>query len=173
MNHMPTTSPATPVSPTAPPAPVAALAPHVSLAGETPLEMPTFGKALMYLGRALRRRCPHCGEGRVLGAWGKVLPQCSACHYHYERSGPGYFTAAMFCNFLIAEFLFATSFASAVLLTWPNVPWDAMTWIAAAGAVIVPTLLYPFSKVAWLTIDTLVRPAMPDELTEISGVKTI
>jgi uncharacterized protein (DUF983 family) len=130
---------------------------------ETPLEMPTFGRALVFAGRALRLRCPNCGQGKVLGNWGKVLPRCSECNYRYERSGPGYFTGAMFCNFLIAEFLFATGFAAVVLTTWPDVPWDALTWVAAAGAVLVPTLLYPFSKVAWLTIDTLVRPAMPDE----------
>jgi hypothetical protein len=43
-----------------------------------------------------------------------------------------------------------------------------MTWIAVAGAVIVPTLLYPFSKVTWLTVDTLVRPVMPEELEELA-----
>ncbi|MDQ6613104.1 MAG: hypothetical protein M3Y64_11760, partial [Gemmatimonadota bacterium] len=71
---------------------------------------------------------------------------------------------AMFCNFLIAEFLFATSFATTIVLMWPNVPWDGLTWVAAAGAVLVPTALYPFSKVAWLAIDTLVRPVMAEEL---------
>ena len=131
---------------------------------ETPLEMPTFRRSLVYAGRALRFRCPNCGQGRVLAKWGKVRERCEVCNYRFERSGPGYFTAAMFCNFLIAEFLFATCFAITVIAMWPVVPWDGLTWVAAAGAVIVPTLLYPFSKVAWLAIDTLVRPVMPDEL---------
>ena len=131
---------------------------------ESPLEMPTFKRTLVYAGRALRLRCPNCGQGKVLGGWATVVARCTHCNFRYERSGPGYFTGAMFCNFLIAEFLFASCFALAVILTWPDVPWDAFTWGAAAGAIIVPTLLYPFSKVAWLTIDTLVRPAMPEEL---------
>ena len=139
---------------------------------ETPLEMPTFRRALLLAGRALRLRCPNCGQGRVLAAWGTVRERCEQCNYQFERSGPGYFTAAMFCNFLIAEFLFATSFATTVILMWPNVPWDGLTWVAAAGAVLVPTALYPFSKVAWLAIDTLVRPVMPGELVSGSGTES-
>lgn len=131
---------------------------------ETPLEMPTFRRAMMYAGRAIRFRCPNCGVGKVMGSWGKAVERCSHCNFRYARSGPEYFTGAMFCNFLIAEFLFATCFASAVVLTWPDVPWDAMTWVAVVGAVVVPVTLYPFSKVAWLTIDTLVRPVTPEEL---------
>lgn len=131
---------------------------------ETPLEMPTLKRTLLYAGRAIRFRCPHCGVGKVMRGWGSVNERCSNCNFKFARSGPEYFTGAMFCNFLIAEFLFATGFATSVVMTWPDVPWDAMTWIAVAGAVIVPTLLYPFSKVTWLTVDTLVRPVMPEEL---------
>ena len=130
---------------------------------ETPLEMPTFRRALLFAGRAVRLRCPNCGVGKVLGGFGTVRDRCSECHFRFARSGPEYFTGAMFCNFLIAEFLFATCFATAVVMTWPDVPWDAMTWVAVAGAVIVPVTMYPFSKIAWLTIDTLVRPVTPEE----------
>ncbi|MBC8087070.1 MAG: DUF983 domain-containing protein [Phycisphaerae bacterium] len=141
---------------------------------ESPLEMPSFKRTTLYMGRALRFRCPNCGEGKVLGGWGAVRERCSHCNLRFERSGPEYFTGAMFCNFLIAEFLFATSFATAVVLTWPDVPWDAMTWIAVAGAVIVPVALYPFSKVAWLAIDSLVRPVTPEETSrEIPGAATV
>jgi len=125
--------------------------------------MPTLKRATLYASRALRFRCPNCGEGKVMGSWGSVRERCSHCNLRFARSGPEYFTGAMFCNFLIAEILFATSFATAVLMTWPDVPWDAMTWIAVAGAVIVPIVLYPFSKITWLTVDTLIRPVTPEE----------
>ena len=131
---------------------------------ESPLEMPTFRRTLLLAGRAIRFRCPNCGVGKVMGRWGKTVDRCSHCNYRFARSGPEYFTGAMFCNFLIAEFLFATCFATAVVVTWPDVPWDAMTWVAVIGAVVVPTALYPFSKVMWLAIDTLVRPVHPEEL---------
>lgn len=133
---------------------------------ESPLEMPTFKRVTLFAGRAIRFRCPNCGVGKVMRGWGTVNERCSHCHFKFARSGAEYFTGAMFCNFMIAEFLFATCFATAVVMTWPDVPWDAMTYVAVAGAVIVPTLLYPFSKVTWLTVDTLVRPVMQEELQE-------
>ena len=135
---------------------------------ESALEMPSFKRILLYAGRAIRFRCPHCGVGKVMRGWATVNERCSLCNLKFARSGPEYFTGAMFCNFLIAEFLFASCFATAVVVTWPDVPWDAMTYIAVAGAVIVPTLLYPFSKVIWLTVDTLVRPVMPEEMEELT-----
>lgn len=45
----------------------------------------TIRKALW---RGLRRRCPHCGEGRLFARWGTHLERCSICGLVYERN-PG------------------------------------------------------------------------------------
>ena len=42
-----------------------------------------------------------------------------------------YFAGAMLCNLLLAELLFAVAFVTAVLLTWPAVPWDGLTYAMA------------------------------------------
>ena len=55
-----------------------------------------------------------------------------------------------------------------VVVTWPAMPGDAVTYIAVAGAVLVPTLLYPFSQKTWLTVDPLVRLEMPEEQEELT-----
>ena len=39
------------------------------------------------LGRGLRRRCPHCGQGRLFSGW-RHLERCPACGLVYERN-PG------------------------------------------------------------------------------------
>ena len=54
------------------------------------------------------------------------------------------------------------------MVTLPAVPWDAVTYIAVAGAVLVPTLLYPFSQKTWLTVDTLIRLEIPEEQEELT-----
>lgn len=133
---------------------------------ETPMEMPSLRRTMMLTRRALALRCPHCGVGKVLRSWGTVNERCSHCNFRFARSGDEYFTGAMLVNFIIAELLFAVCFTTAVVLTWPDVPWDAMTWIGVAGAVIVPIALFPFARVVWLTADTLIRPVMPEELEE-------
>jgi uncharacterized protein (DUF983 family) len=42
----------------------------------------------MALWRGLRRRCPHCGEGRLFSGWSHHLERCSICGLVYERN-PG------------------------------------------------------------------------------------
>ena len=137
---------------------------------ESPLTMPSFGQTARVVARAFRLRCPQCGGGAVLAAWrpgrpwGVVLPNCAQCCFRYERSDDRYFAGAMFVNLLSAELIFFVSFVSGILLTWPNVPWDAFTYGGAAAMLLLPALLYPVSKVFWLAADVLVRPVARSEL---------
>ena len=39
------------------------------------------------LGRGLRKRCPHCGEGRLFSGW-SLLERCSVCGLVFARN-PG------------------------------------------------------------------------------------
>jgi uncharacterized protein (DUF983 family) len=39
------------------------------------------------LGRGLRKRCPHCGEGRLFSGWSHIA-RCSVCGLVFERN-PG------------------------------------------------------------------------------------
>lgn len=46
------------------------------------------------VGRGLRGRCPHCGEGKLFGGFLKVVHHCDACgeemHYHRADDLPAY-----------------------------------------------------------------------------------
>lgn len=136
---------------------------------DSALYIPSLGRGALLLGRALRLRCPHCGGGAVLQGWhprqwGTAHEQCEGCGFRFARSDERYFAGAMICNLLLAELLFALGMLAVVLATWPDVPWDALTWVAAAGMAIVPFLFYPVAMVLWLTVDVLFRPVGADEL---------
>jgi len=126
--------------------------------------MPTMAVALRVLGRTLRLRCPHCGEGFVLRRSGGILPRCSACNFRFERSDDNYFSGAMFFGLLIGEFIFGLILLGIILAMWPNVPWDTMTYAIPASMLVVMLFLIPISKVVWLAVDVLVRPVVADEL---------
>jgi uncharacterized protein (DUF983 family) len=49
------------------------------------LPRPSVGVALA---RGLRKRCPHCGHGRLFAGWTHHLERCSTCGLVYERN-PG------------------------------------------------------------------------------------
>jgi uncharacterized protein (DUF983 family) len=131
--------------------------------------MPTAAVALQGLGRLLRLRCPHCGQGPVLGAWGRVRERCTPCGFRYERTNDSYFSGAMFFGLLLGEGVFALSLLIVVVSSWPDVPWDALTYGAPLGMLLLLPLLLPVSKVIWLSIDVLVRPVQPDELRVAAG----
>ncbi len=38
------------------------------------------------LWRGARKRCPHCGVGRVFSGWAKTADHCPACGLVYERN---------------------------------------------------------------------------------------
>lgn len=132
---------------------------------ESALDIPSLSRTLLYVGRALRLRCPNCGKGKVITGWTKVRERCSVCGLRFARGEGEYFYAgAIFVNIVIAELLFAFGFGGALILMWPNVPWDAVTYVGAALMLLLPALLLPVVKVLWLAFDMLMRPVTPTEL---------
>ena len=133
-------------------------------ATESPLEVPGLRRTARVLARAVRLRCPHCGRGRVVQGWTGIRERCEACGFRFHRGDPEYYSAGvMFANIAVAEGIFALVFVATLLATWPDVPWDALTYGSAVLMIALPVLLYPFSKVLWLAGDTLMRPVTPEE----------
>jgi uncharacterized protein (DUF983 family) len=131
---------------------------------ETALAMPSLGRALTVAWRVLRIRCPHCGGGKVLASFNVVRERCSSCGFRFCRSDDDYFSGAMFFGILIGETLAVLGIAGAIFLTWPNVPWDGLTYGAPLVMLVVMVLLFPMSRVVWLGVDVLVRPVQASEL---------
>ena len=131
---------------------------------DTELRMPTPSAILFMLRRLMRLRCPNCGSGAVINWRGSILRHCPACNFRYERSDENYFAGAMFFGLLFGEFIFALALLITIVSMWPNVPWDTMTWAIPLGMVAVLIVWIPISRVAWLSIDVMVRPVQPSEL---------
>ena len=109
-------------------------------------------------------RCPNCGKGPVLSKWKVTVGErCSHCNFRFMRSDDNYFDGAMFCSLMIMEAVFGVSLAASVILMWPNVPWDALTYIATGGMIVLGLIMQPLGKVAWLFLDVMFRPILPEE----------
>jgi len=98
--------------------------------------------------RGLSRRCPHCGEGRILHGYLKVNDHCPACgealHHHRADDGPAYLTI------LIVGHLMAP------LLLWVfttfRPPPLALALGFSAGTVALSLFLLPRLKGAFVAI---------------------
>jgi uncharacterized protein (DUF983 family) len=131
---------------------------------DTPLTTPSAGRALLALSGLVRLRCPNCRSGKVIQGWYGLKQRCSVCNFLYERSDENYFQGAMIVNFLIGGFSFAASLLAVLVLSWPEVPWDALTYGVPVALLVFMVLLYPVSRVVWLTVDVMLRPVTPEEL---------
>ena len=109
------------------------------------------------IARALRLRCPGCGEPGLRRGWFTFAERCPGCGLRVDRGEADHFFGAMALNLVVAELLAVGAIAGALALTWPEPPWGLVTWGGAALAASSPVALYPFSRLAWLAIDRQLR----------------
>jgi uncharacterized protein (DUF983 family) len=131
---------------------------------DSPMETLSATRMFLALTSLVRLRCPNCRRGKVIRGWYGMHERCAGCHFRFERSDENYFQGAMFFNFMIGGFTFAASLLAVLLLSWPDVPWNALTFGAPVVMLVFMVLLYPISKVVWLTLDVMLRPVTAEEL---------
>ena len=124
--------------------------------------------ALLSVWRALRRRCPRCGAGKITVRWMGLRPACPNCDLRLDRGESDYWLGAMLFNLIAAETLFAAGLVTVLVLTWPDPPWDALQWGSIAAMIVAPIILLPFSKLLWLAFDLVFRPPTPKDFTSAS-----
>ncbi|MGI9016075.1 MAG: DUF983 domain-containing protein [Euzebya sp.] len=115
------------------------------------------------LSRALRMRCPLCGHKPISHSFGEIVPQCPGCGYEFEQGQEGYYVGALIMNMAACMLTFLFTFGLSLLLTWPDVPWTAVTYVILAVMVIVPIWFYPRSKTVWIWADLKIHPYQSDE----------
>ena len=115
--------------------------------------------ALRYLGRAIRLRCPNCGQRNIFDSWFRQKDRCPQCDLPFTREEQGYIVGAYMFNIIVAELIFAAVFVSVLLLTWPQPPWTVLTYGGAALMIVLPLVFHPFSRTIFLAFDLLFRPA--------------
>jgi len=123
-------------------------------------------RALQLFWRAVRLRCPNCGQGRLFTSWLRMRERCPVCALKLERGEEGYQVGSYMFNIVAAELVFAAVFVGIVGLTWPSPPWKVLEYGGIALMVIAPFAFFPFSKTLFLAFDLTFRPAMRDELAE-------
>lgn len=125
------------------------------------------------IGRAMRRRCPLCGQGHMFTKWVRMRDYCDSCGFRFDRNQPDYFIGAYTINLIVSELIVVGILVSVMFLTWPEVPWSAIQWGLVALMIPAPILMYPYSKSLWLALDLKFQPAIPSEYRSSSEVTAI
>ena len=118
------------------------------------------------VGRALRLRCPKCGEGRLFTGWFAMPVRCAVCGLKYERA-PGYFLGATYINYgLIAVFVTVSFIALRFGL---EVPTSTLKYPLFGVAVLLPFVTFRHARALWLALDAHFDKTVLAEETAAEG----
>ena len=115
--------------------------------------------------RALRLRCPHCGGRGIFASFLTLERHCPTCGLRLERGEGDYFVGAYLFNLIAVELILFFCVCAFVYVTWPDPPWDLITYVTAFLMLSGCILCYPFAKTTWLALDMAVRPLSAEELS--------
>ncbi len=113
--------------------------------------------------RALRRRCPVCGQGHLFRRWFRMVERCPRCGICASSGPRARWTGSVGLNTIVSFALLFVVLIGVFLLTYPDVSTVTLAIAPVAVAVIVPFAFFPFSKTIWLAIDLALRPLEPGE----------
>ncbi|CAN5845690.1 hypothetical protein BH23GEM9_BH23GEM9_04280 [soil metagenome] len=130
----------------------------------TAVGVPAVGSARI-LGRAILRRCPHCGAPGIFAGYLVHRDRCPRCRLRLDRGEGDFFIGAYTINLIAAELIVFFLGVAVLLARWPDVPWSLLMWGLMVLMVVAPVVLYPFSRQLWLGLDLLFRPAEPADFS--------
>ena len=111
--------------------------------------------------RAVRLRCPRCGETPLFSGWFSMRETCRLCGLRFERA-QGYFVGAIYVNYAVT-----VAVAAGTVLLLDSLVGLSLTQQLALGialAALVPLVLFRYSRSLWISVDYLVTLA--DERSE-------
>jgi uncharacterized protein (DUF983 family) len=102
------------------------------------------------VGRALRLRCPLCGQGKLFRDWFRMHEQCPHCHVSLERE-PGFYLGSIYINYGITCVI---ALAAAFVLRFRyDIPQTSLLFGALAFTLLFPLLVFPWARSLWLGFD--------------------
>jgi uncharacterized protein (DUF983 family) len=107
--------------------------------------------------RAMKLRCPRCGEGPLFRRWFAMHERCSSCGLKFERA-PGYYLGSSYVNYGLT--------AIALLIVYVILHYrfqlsnKQLAGPLAAFCVVFPLLAFRHARALWLAMDCRWDPGM-------------
>ena len=124
----------------------------VAQQGGKPLTALNYGTAAS---RALKLRCPRCGEGRLFRNLVVMFERCPHCSLKYERA-PGYFLGSTYVNY---GFMSLTMTAMYMGFHYGlEISNRTLTIPLMIYCVLMPIFLFRYARAWWLAMDCYCDP---------------
>jgi uncharacterized protein (DUF983 family) len=105
--------------------------------------------------RALRLRCPRCGETPLFRGWFRMELACRLCGLRFERA-QGYFVGAIYINYAVTTVIAVGGYF--LLWRWLDLSTGAQFAIWVPFLVVFPLWFFRWSRSLWLGLEYLVNP---------------
>ena len=100
--------------------------------------------------RALRLRCPRCGEGRLFRGWFAMNDRCPVCGRRFNRA-PGYLLGSIYINYGVTAVLVVVVYFS---LYFGEVLDGKQLLVAlTAFSVVFPLWFFRYARSLWIAFD--------------------
>ena len=107
------------------------------------------------LWRALRLRCPLCGQGRLFRSWWAINKQCECCQADFQRE-PGFYLGSIYYNYGVTTVIVAVAYP--LLLFSGTLSNDALLYSSLAFVLLFPLWFFRYSRSLWLAFDQFWDP---------------
>jgi uncharacterized protein (DUF983 family) len=112
-------------------------------------------RTALVLGRAVRLRCPRCGEGRLFTTWFRMPVACTFCGLRFERA-QGYFVGAIYVNYGITVLIAMVGYFALWTTTRISTAGQLTLWVPFV--VLFPVWFFRYSRSVWLALEYLLNP---------------
>jgi uncharacterized protein (DUF983 family) len=106
-------------------------------------------------GRAVRLRCPRCGETPLFLGWFRMHERCGRCGLTFERA-QGYFVGAIYINYIVTTLIAIGGY----LILWARTDLSPAAQLAlwVPFCVLFPLWFFRYSRSVWLALEYFVNP---------------
>jgi uncharacterized protein (DUF983 family) len=101
--------------------------------------------------RALRLRCPRCGEGKLFRGLMTMHHHCDHCGYVFERA-PGYFLGSTYMNYGFTTLSLTALYMG--LHYGLDISNAALAIPLLAYCALVPLIIFRYARAWWLAMDS-------------------
>ena len=121
------------------------------------------------LWRALRLRCPLCGEGKLFRNWWIINEKCAKCGADFQRE-PGFYLGSIYYNYGLTAIIIAIAYP--LLLFSGAMSNDALLYSSLAFMLLFPLWFFRYARSLWLGFDQLWDPRKGEQGTGKEGKQT-
>ncbi len=99
----------------------------------------------------------------MVRGWVALADRCPHCALRLDRGESDHFLGGYVLNLGIAEAVAAMLWAVLLVATWPDPSWRLMEWSGAALVIVMPVVMYPFTRLLFLAVDLIAQPTRPGD----------